>query len=50
VSPEVQQDKLERFFGGFTPDADSLLLLDYDGTLAPFRVDRFTARPWAGVR
>jgi trehalose 6-phosphate synthase/trehalose 6-phosphate phosphatase len=27
-----------------------LLLLDYDGTLAAFRVDRFTARPWAGVR
>ena len=27
-----------------------VLLLDYDGTLAPFRVDRFTARPWAGVR
>jgi trehalose-phosphatase len=26
------------------------LLLDYDGTLAAFRVDRFTARPWAGVR
>jgi trehalose-phosphatase len=26
------------------------LLLDYDGTLAPFRVDRFEARPWAGVR
>jgi trehalose 6-phosphate synthase/trehalose 6-phosphate phosphatase len=26
------------------------LLLDYDGTLAPFRVDRFQARPWAGVR
>jgi trehalose-phosphatase len=26
------------------------LLLDFDGTLAPFRVDRFTARPWAGVR
>jgi len=28
----------------------ALLLLDYDGTLAPFRVDRFKARPWAGVR
>lgn len=28
----------------------SLLLLDYDGTLAGFRVDRFKARPWAGVR
>ena len=27
-----------------------LLLLDYDGTLAPFRVDRFTSKPWAGVR
>jgi trehalose-phosphatase len=26
------------------------LLLDYDGTLADFRIDRFTARPWAGVR
>ena len=26
------------------------MLLDYDGTLAPFRVDRFKARPWAGVR
>ncbi len=25
-------------------------MLDYDGTLAPFRVDRFNARPWAGVR
>ena len=27
-----------------------LLLLDYDGTLASFRVDRFTSKPWAGVR
>jgi len=26
------------------------LLLDYDGTLAGFRVDRFKAKPWAGVR
>jgi trehalose 6-phosphate synthase/trehalose 6-phosphate phosphatase len=26
------------------------LLLDYDGTLAAFRVDRFQSRPWAGVR
>jgi trehalose-phosphatase len=25
-------------------------LLDYDGTLAPFRVNRFDARPWAGVQ
>ena len=27
-----------------------LLLLDYDGTLADFRINRFDARPWAGVR
>lgn len=31
-------------------NARPLLLLDYDGTLAPFRLDRFQARPWAGVR
>jgi trehalose 6-phosphate phosphatase len=42
-------EKLERFFGRFACAAHVLLLLDYDGTLAPFRVDRFKARPWAGV-
>jgi len=26
-----------------------ILLLDYDGTMAGFRLDRFSARPWAGV-
>jgi trehalose-phosphatase len=43
-------ERLREFFGGFAGAANSLLLLDYDGTLAPFRVDRFQARPWAGVR
>jgi trehalose-phosphatase len=42
--------RLNRFFGGFAARTRPLLLLDYDGTLAPFRVDRFKARPWAGVR
>lgn len=42
--------KLEEFFATFTRAAKPLLMLDYDGTLAPFRVDRFKARPWAGVR
>jgi trehalose 6-phosphate phosphatase len=42
--------RLDEFFGGFTEGARPLLLLDYDGTLAPFRVDRFQARPWAGVQ
>ncbi|MDR3793075.1 MAG: trehalose-phosphatase [Terracidiphilus sp.] len=43
--------KLERFFRALTvAKAQPLLLLDYDGTLAAFRVDRFQSRPWAGVR
>lgn len=42
--------KLEGFFSALSGAARPLLLLDYDGTLAPFRVDRFQARPWAGVR
>jgi trehalose 6-phosphate phosphatase len=43
-------ERLDRFFGGSAAQARSVLLLDYDGTLAPFRVDRFKSRPWAGVR
>lgn len=42
--------RLDKFFGSFAAGVRPLLLLDYDGTLAAFRVDRFTARPWAGVR
>lgn len=44
------EEKLEEFFSAFKGATGPLLLLDYDGTLAPFRVDRFKARPWAGVR
>ena len=44
------KDKLNEFFGSFANAANPLLLLDYDGTLAPIRVDRFKAWPWAGVR
>jgi trehalose 6-phosphate synthase/trehalose 6-phosphate phosphatase len=43
-------ERLDRFFGGFAAQARPVLLLDYDGTLAPFRVDRFKSKPWAGVR
>jgi trehalose-phosphatase len=42
--------KLDAFFSAYASGASPFLLLDYDGTLAPFRVDRFQARPWAGVR
>ncbi|HEY1159316.1 MAG TPA: trehalose-phosphatase [Terracidiphilus sp.] len=48
MTPEAAE-KLEDFFRRFAGGANPLLLLDYDGTLAPFRVDRFKARPWAGV-
>lgn len=43
-------EKLGQFFRTFAGSVRPLLLLDYDGTLAPFHVDRFQARPWAGVR
>ncbi len=49
MTPEAAQ-KLQSFFGAFEKSQHPLLLLDYDGTLAPFRVDRFTATPFAGVR
>lgn len=41
---------LDEFFRSFSANAHPLLLLDYDGTLAPFRVDRHRARPYTGVR
>jgi trehalose-phosphatase len=44
------EEKLATFFSFFRSESSSLLLLDYDGTLAGFRVDRFQARPWAGMR
>lgn len=44
------QAKLDDFFRCFAGAARPVLLLDYDGTLAPFRIDRFRAQPWAGVR
>jgi trehalose 6-phosphate synthase/trehalose 6-phosphate phosphatase len=49
LTPEAAE-RLDAFFGGFADGARPFLLLDYDGTLAPFRLDRFKARPWAGVR
>jgi trehalose 6-phosphate phosphatase len=42
--------KLDNFLYSFSDGHQPLLLLDYDGTLAPFRVDRTKARPWTGVR
>ncbi|MDR3403686.1 MAG: trehalose-phosphatase [Chthoniobacter sp.] len=48
---DERAEKLEGFFRALgAAKAQPLLLLDYDGTLAAFRVDRFRSRPWAGVR
>lgn len=49
MTPEGSE-KFEAFFRLFTKEATPLLLLDYDGTLAQFRVNRFEARPWSGLR
>jgi trehalose 6-phosphate phosphatase len=43
-------EKLKEFMAAVSGAPSSVLLLDYDGSLAPFRVDRFEARPFAGVR
>ncbi|MGH9589534.1 MAG: trehalose-phosphatase, partial [Terracidiphilus sp.] len=49
MTPEAAE-KLEAFFAVLSRTGRPLLLLDYDGTLAPFCADRFQARPWVGVR
>jgi trehalose-phosphatase len=53
TEPELSRTRaaqVQKFFSSFAGAKGALLLLDYDGTLAPFRVDRFKARPWAGIR
>lgn len=47
LRPEVD---VEGFFAGLRGAAARLLVLDYDGTLAPFRVRRDEAVPYPGVR
>ena len=48
--PPETAEKLETFFAAVRSAPQSILLLDYDGTMSPFRIDRFQARPYAGVR
>jgi trehalose-phosphatase len=49
LTPETT-DRLDEFFAGFAAQGIPHLLLDYDGTLSAFRVDRFQSQPFAGVR
>jgi len=45
----VRRQKIESFLESVAKAPLSVLLLDYDGTLAPFSVDRDRAVPYAGV-
>jgi len=50
LAPTDSSDhRLEKFFRRVAEAQRSALLLDFDGTLAPFRLDPATVRPWAGV-
>lgn len=40
---------VSQFLEGLKTAPSAALLVDYDGTMAPFNVDRFQARPYAGV-
>jgi trehalose 6-phosphate phosphatase len=48
IEPATQYD-IGEFFEKVAQAPKSALLLDYDGTLAPFRVERDKAVPYAGV-
>jgi len=49
LNPETTE-RMEEFFACFAGQGRPHLLLDYDGTLAAFRVDRFQSQPYGGVR
>ena len=45
----LSQHDLQHFFRDVAQSHQSALLLDYDGTLAPFRQNRYEAFPYSGV-
>lgn len=49
ANSSVQLNENE-FLRSLADSPESALLLDYDGTLAPIRIDPMQVRPWAGVR
>jgi trehalose 6-phosphate phosphatase len=49
VDPTRMQARIETLFRSVAKAEMSTLCLDFDGTLAPFRVDPMTVHPWAGV-
>ena len=47
LNPDVD---LDRFFATLAAASESVLMLDYDGTLAPFRTERDRALPYPAIR
>lgn len=45
----TSQNQIDQFFRGVGSCRQSVLLVDYDGTLAPFSIDRQSAVPYPGV-
>jgi len=45
----TQTDRMASFFDRLRTASSRILLLDYDGTLAPFQIDRDRAFPYPGV-
>jgi trehalose 6-phosphate phosphatase len=50
IEPAPNPLQLADFLHSIAAASESALLLDFDGTLAPFRIDPSTVRPWAGVK
>ncbi|MCL4837150.1 MAG: trehalose-phosphatase [Thermoanaerobaculia bacterium] len=50
MEPTKSAAEIDRFLARSARAAGTLLLLDYDGTLAPFRLERERAVPYPGVR
>ncbi|MBI5618269.1 MAG: trehalose-phosphatase [Gammaproteobacteria bacterium] len=48
-SAVLRAPQLDAFFGALSGATTRLLMLDYDGTLAPFRMEPHRARPYPGV-
>lgn len=50
AAPAGRSALIDAFFARIAQLPRRVLMLDYDGTLAPFHADRFLAQPYAGVR
>lgn len=50
AEPMSGAEALDNFFDRLAGARRRVLMLDYDGTLAPFKHDRFEARPYEGAR